>query len=276
MTPTSVLDSAAIARFNERGAVNLPDAFPRDAALAMQEATWGRLQMCGIERHDRSTWGRPPPSLRPIESHPAFKALISPRLFGAMDNLLGAGCWKRPRNWGHFLVSFPHQGDEPWTVPLEGWRLDWPVLDRRNGLFVFLLFGDIAPRSGATLLDEGSRRAIERFASGLDVTRGARSEGRLRADLLQSHPWLRSLTSEQTTPEARIAHFISDTIDDAGQPLRVIEACGAAGDAWLCHASILHCGSLNCGDMPRFMRGKVIGSGAQPVGQSRPGDADVA
>ena len=39
-----------------------------------------------------------------------------------------------------------------------------------------------------------------------------------------------------------------------GVPLRVVELTGEPGDMVFCHPLIVHCGSLNRGPEPRFMR----------------------
>ncbi len=108
------------------------------------------------------------------------------------------------------------------------------------------------------MLVEGSHRLTAGFlARSAAASRGQWNRG-MAEGLIASHPWLRALTVEDGDAASRIQRFMSQTIDPDGIPLRVIEACGSAGDAWLCHATTLHNRSTNHADVPRFMRLKMI------------------
>jgi hypothetical protein len=63
---------------------------------------------------------------------------------------------------------------------------------------------------------------------------------------------------EQQHEERRIAEYMEEgtTIDSV--PLRVVECCGEAGDAFLVHPMMYHASAPNCATMPRFMRSTHI------------------
>src|SRR4051812_21323042 len=127
MPTNHTLTQTDLATFAERGIVELPDAFPAEAALAMQAEIWRELrQRNDIERDDPSTWHRPWHGLKRIASRPVFRPILSDRVRGALDDLLGVGRWRPPTGWNMFRVDPPLAESTPWSVPAAGWHWDAP------------------------------------------------------------------------------------------------------------------------------------------------------
>ena len=53
---------------------------------------------------------------------PAFKAIGTDRTLDAIDDVLGAGNWNQPRDWGAYFILFPTGG--PWSIAPGGWHVD--------------------------------------------------------------------------------------------------------------------------------------------------------
>lgn len=253
-----VLSPDDIRSFEERGYVRLPEAFPRDSALTMQDFMWDQLkQLCGIDRHDRSTWTNRWHGLNKTGRHGIYKGVGSPRMLGAIDQLLGAGTWTKAEGWGGFLVTFPQGNDQPWDVTTEQWHWDGGPAQHvggLSGLFIFTLYSHVAPQGGGTLIVEGSHRLIMSFFRGLDPNRLSGKQKGLKRHFYRSHPWLAELTGQAPDSRDRVRPLMEETtvIDDV--PVRVVELTGEPGDAVLCHPSIFHARSFNRAEVPRFMR----------------------
>jgi hypothetical protein len=259
----SVLSEDETAFFAQHGYVRVAGAFPRDAALSMQDSMWQELQVLhGIDRYDRATWTHPWPAagLKRRNAASIFGAIAAPRLCGAIDQLLGAGIWSIPKSWGLFLVSFPPPLPSPWELPAQGWHWDGDCfrnLDTLNGVFVFTFYSEVRPQGGGTLIVAGSHRLLERFHRALAPEDRPRHAA-LRKRFSVSHPWLAELTGAAPGTTDRITRFMESTTEVEGVPLRVLELTGEPGDAILCHPSIVHAVAPNRADGPRFMRAKQI------------------
>jgi hypothetical protein len=262
-TGASVLSTEEITSFAEQGHVRVAEAFPRDAALAMQEFMWEELQaLHGIDRRDRATWTRvlAGSGMNRSSAAPIFDGIASPRLCGAIDQLLGPGAWSVPRGWGAFLISFPPGSPSPWALPSRGWHWDGDAfrnLDGLNDLFVFTFYSEVRPQGGGTLAVSGSHRLLARFLRALPPD-DPRKHANLRKRFGSSCPWLAELTRGAADAAGRIARFMQTATEVDGIPVRVIELTGAPGDAILCHPSIVHAVSPNRADVPRFMRAKTL------------------
>jgi ectoine hydroxylase-related dioxygenase (phytanoyl-CoA dioxygenase family) len=166
-----------------------------------------------------------------------------------------------PDTWGGFLISFPRVPPGPWTVAAEGWHWDgdvWGSRDALNGLFIFTFLSDVRPAGGGTLGLAGSHRLISRFLHAL-APEDRPKHAALIKRFGQSHPYLAELTGGSPEGTNRAAKFMGGTADLDGLPARVVEMTGGPGDAILCHPNIFHAVSLNCADVPRFMRVKAVG-----------------
>lgn len=252
----TILSTAQRTAFDDDGYVVVRGAFASEDASAMQDEWWAELaEMHGILRDDRSTW-RPVlgdlkrPKLSALEGR-----ILTPRVQGAIDDLLGAGAWKPPGDWGRALVTFPQSG--PWDVPTGLWHWDtvaeWHH-DALKALFVVSFVGAVAPRSGGTLILAGSPRLLRRHAAELTPAQRLADHATRRELFSRSRPWLKALTGKAPSPPDRIAAFMTEGAEIDGIPLRVVELTGEPGDMVLCHPAIVHSVAPNCGSQPRFMR----------------------
>jgi hypothetical protein len=253
--PTT-LSAAEIKRFHEDGHLIVRRAFSPDDALAMQHEWWSELaEAHGVRRDDRSTWRPILGDLRHAKRSPIQQTIATARVRGVVDDLLGAGNWRPPRDWGRALVTFPQSG--AWNVPTGLWHWDSPCgwhRDTLNALFVVSFIGSVAPHSGGTLLISGSPRLLMRQEAALTPDE-RQSDAATRRDLFhRSHPWLMALTGKAPSPGDRIAAFMDVETEIDGVPARVVELTGEPGDMVFCHPAIVHCAGPNRGAQPRFMR----------------------
>jgi hypothetical protein len=238
--------------FRVHGWMRVHQAFDRAAAAIMRDVVWDGLAKVGFQRHSPSTWCiERPGKLQKLKDHPAFNAVGSERLLGAIDAVLETQDYERPTRWGAIFVAFPTE--EEWGVPASGWHIDanyasplWPP----KGVQTHALFGDIAPRSGATQILSGSHRLIHQWFRANPPPAGAHSADMRRS--LQAHPYIRELHTEGSRND-RIARFMGRVEEVDGIPLQVIENTGAAGDVILLHPLTLHVAAPNNGAAPRFL-----------------------
>jgi hypothetical protein len=240
--------------FLEAGYVRVSAAFSAVDAAAMRNAAWCELaHRYGIARDDRSTWRvEVPHHLQGLKKDPAFAAIGSSALGGALDDILGLG-WTRPNNWGALFITFPVPGAVH-DVSLGSWHIDAPYdtsVAPPFGARVLALFGDVEPGAGGMNLVEGSHRVLEVFAARQPAEILAKN-ARARRALLRSDPWLSGL-HRPDDPRARIQQFMHDGADIDGVPVRVVEVTGCAGDVFLMHPGVLHARPVNAGNAPRFM-----------------------
>jgi Phytanoyl-CoA dioxygenase (PhyH) len=249
-----MLTAAQHAEFEERGFVRIPGAFSREQAAAMESRVWGWLERTyALSRTDPATWkGLAPTGLQGLKRQAVFDAIGSDATCAALDALLGPGGWKRPRDWGGFLVNFPSAG--PWRVPSRVWHTDFAFQaphDRVFGALVLSFLSDVPPGAGGTTVVEGSHRVIRRFLEA--HPRAAQSKMKnVRLALCASDPWLKALTSDAEDPgrDERLRHGAVVS----GVRVRVAEVAGEAGDLVIGHPWLLHAGAPNCGSAPRIMR----------------------
>jgi hypothetical protein len=259
MAQPRTLTPTEIARFERDGFVVVREAFARADALAMQRRWWQELRdVHGIRRDDRTTWHRIAGDLRAAKRDPLQHAILTDRLRGAVDDLLGPGAWAPPRDWGRCLVTFPEPGR--WDVPTGLWHWDNPPelhRDRPRGLFVVGFVGTVEPGGGGTLVLSGSPRLLLQQERDLPADELPVSGVRRWSRFHRSHPWLRALTGHAPAAADRTAAFMAGETDVDGVPLRVVELTGEPGDVVLCHPLVVHCAAPNRGDRPRFMRIKT-------------------
>lgn len=219
----------------------------------------GTVLVCHADGARWQVWPNGHPVVRmPAKRDPIQARILTERVRGVLDDLLGKAAWSPPRDWGRPLVTFPGPG--AWEVPPRLWHWDNPCelhLDRPRALFVVSFIGAVAPHSGGTLILSGSPRLLiqqeRRIAAGQRPVSIAESRDRFH----RSHPWLMALTGWAPSPADRIAAFMdSETIVD-GVPLRVVELTGEPGDMVFCHPVMVHCVAPNRGTLPRFMRIKT-------------------
>lgn len=242
--------------FERTGLLRLPGGVDADSAAGMVDRIWDHLRDEHAVVRDRpDSWTVVTPrGLRPVTAAREFRALGSPTLRAAADDLLGAGRWTPPRRWGRLLITFPDSSVRTWVLPHDVWHNDFmPVHDQSEprAVQLFVILSDLAPGGGGTLVLTGSHRLIRRY---LDRSDAGPHPRRLR-ELLGADPWLRDLwrPSGDQSPEDRTRRFMIDggTVGDV--PLRVVELTGRAGDVYLMHCDTFHCAAPNVNDSPRMM-----------------------
>jgi ectoine hydroxylase-related dioxygenase (phytanoyl-CoA dioxygenase family) len=255
----SQLDSSQLQRFERDGYVVVREAFSRADALAMQERWWRELEEThGIRADDRSSWRQIPGDLKAAKRDPIQARILTERVRGVLDDLLGEAAWSPPRDWGRPLVTFPEPGT--WELPTRNWHWDNASelhLDCPRGLFVVSFIGPVAPRSGGTLIIAGSPRLLIKQERRNPESQEREFGTRIWERFHRSHPWLMALTGLGPSPADRIAAFMDGETIVEGVPLRVVEPTGEPGDMVFCHPLMVHCKAPNRGTRPRFMRIKT-------------------
>jgi len=102
------LTSADIQRFERDGYVVVRQAFSVADGLAMEQQWWRELEDThGIRPDDRSSWRQIAGDLKAAKRDPIQARILTGRVRGVFDDLLGAAAWSPPRDWGRPLVTFP-------------------------------------------------------------------------------------------------------------------------------------------------------------------------
>ena len=145
-------------QFRRDGFVVVREAFARADAAEMERRWWAELEAAhGIQRDDRSTWRQPRGDLKRAKRDPIQAKILTERVRGVLDDLLGKDEWPAPRDWGRTIATFPEPGE--WDVPTHLWHWDnlaaWHR-EKLNALFVVSFIGEVAPRGGGTLVLAGS------------------------------------------------------------------------------------------------------------------------
>ena len=252
----NTLTASEIERFERDGYVVVKQAFPTADARAMEERWWSELEdRHRVRRDATSTWRQVTGDLKGAKQDPIQTQILTDRVSGVLDDLLGQGEWSPPKDWGRPIVTFPEAG--AWDVPTWFWHWDNPCelhLDRPTGLFVVSFIGPVAPQGGGTLILSGSPRLL------LEQERRRSPEDRGDSGLkpwhrfYRTHPWLLALAGEAPSPADRIAAFMDAEALVEGVALRVVELAGKPGDMVFCHPCMVHCGAPNRGAQPRMMR----------------------
>jgi hypothetical protein len=252
----SSLTSSDIRRFERDGYVLVRQAFSPADALAMERRWWSELEDThGIRAGDRSSWRQIPGDLKAAKRDPMQAKILTGRVRGVFDDLLGEAAWSPPRDWGRAIVTFPEPG--AWEVPTRLWHWDnvcEPHIDQPRALFVVSFIGSVAPRSGGTLILSGSPRLLLRQERRIPASQRGGSGAGVWERFHRSHPWLMALTGQAPSPADRIAAFMDEETVVEGIPLRVVELTGEPGDMAFCHPVMVHCRAPNRGARPRFMR----------------------
>lgn len=267
--------------YQAKGYIRLPAAFDRAAAQSMEDFIWARLaELHGIRRDDPDTWSAAAPwiGLNRFKEDAVFQAVGSPAVCAAIDDLLGRGCWKKPRTWGGFLVKFPDPSHGDWTPSDTFWHVDFHFTHQPGtafGVRLFSLLTEVVPCGGATLVVSGSHRLVERFVSAMTPAERSERFAVLRDRFNGSHPWLAALTETGADQAQRIqtAMKTAEIVDSV--PVRVEELCGEAGDVVILHPWLLHSPSPNSSDRPRLQLAKDIFAEAANNRSERPAAASA-
>ena len=153
--PARVLSDAQIEQFIQDGFVRIDRAFPRDLAEQGRTILWRDLP---CDPDAPATWTQPVIRLGYYNAEPFRKAVNSPLLHTAFDQLVGKGRWWPRADLGTFPVRFPSPhdpGDAGWHVDLSfpgedqpvdsndyaAWRVN--VTSRGRALLMLFLFSDV-------------------------------------------------------------------------------------------------------------------------------------
>lgn len=238
------------------GIVKLSGVFGDDDGARMRQVLWRELSTrYGIERADRSTWDRHPPTgLKSTKRSHAFAAMCGPAVRDALDELFGPGEWVPPANQGQVLVTMPNATE--WRVPDRLWHADFlPTEVQRplGAVKLWALFDDVEPGGGGTPQLAGSHRLFARY---LDET-GERDYKRAKFGFLRSHPWLRALSRDDGDPN-RDHVFMDEPTAIDGVDVQVVECTGRSGDVYLTHPWVFHTIAMNASCRPRLMRSFAV------------------
>jgi ectoine hydroxylase-related dioxygenase (phytanoyl-CoA dioxygenase family) len=245
-------DDERLEHFAVHGWMRLRSVFTAAEAAEMRSIVWRALAVVGIDERDPLTWTTERPEhLQRVRSDPVFRVVGSPRLLQTIDSLLAGQACELPKNWGSPFVAFPAR--QEWSIPSRGWHIDAnysSALSPPDGVRIHTLFGDVAPRGGATLIVSGSHRLTHAYLRQRSAPTGARALDYRK--LLQEHPYIRDLHAEGDSG-ARVARFMDGPEEHDGIHLQVVENTGMAGDVMLLHPLLLHVASSNTGTQPRFL-----------------------
>ena len=220
-----MLSKSDIDSFVQRGFVKLEGAFSQELAAMGREILWNDLP---CDRDDRSTWTLPVIRLGDYSQEPFRKAVNTPALHEAFDQLVGKGRWLPRGSLGTFPVRFPSEqtaNDTGWHADASfqgndgSWRLN--VNSKGRALLMLFLFSDIGP-------DDAPTRIL--VSSHLDV------------------PLLLQPYGEEGLSFIELAEKLTTTLDrDIGV------ATGNAGTVFLCHPFLIHAAQDNKIGSPRFL-----------------------
>ncbi len=257
----TTLSDDQLASFHERGFVKLEGAFAPEHAACQRAMIWSELaQRDGVLEDDRTTWRQPRRQLRQSRDHGLQKDMATPRLLGALDDVLGTDAWmKQGHHWGSILFTFPNA--HVWDVPKKTWHWDTPIAPHRRGAAGVQMFSLLAPLShagGGTVFIAGMHEVLLRYYDALEDDERTAKHATHRKRVMKSHPWLRELAGHNREIDDRESYFMTEGGDVDGLPVCVQEMTGEPGDVYLLHPLSAHTWAPNAGDTPRIMRSKMI------------------
>jgi hypothetical protein len=225
------LSEAQIQKFIWDGFVRIDRAFPRELADEGRAILWRET---GCDPNDPTTWTRPVIRLAGYGDEPFRKAVNTPLLHAAFDQLDGKGRWLPRDGLGSFPIRFPSPddpGDTGWHVDVSfpdessdpneradfsSWRVN--VTSRGRALLMLFLFSDVSELDAPTRIRVGSHLDMARFL--------------------------------EPAGEAGRSHMVLDKMA-ADRPEAL--ATGEAGTVYLCHPFLVHAAQMHRGATPRFL-----------------------
>ena len=225
--PSRTLSDAQIEQFIHDGFVRIDHAFPRELAEQGRAILWRDLP---CDPDDPATWTEPVIRLGYYGDEPFRKAVNTPRLHMAFNQLVGRKRWWPRADLGTFPVRFPSPrdpGDAGWHVDVSfpgeddnhdyaAWRVN--VTSRGRALLMLFLLSDVGEFDAPTRIRAGSH---------LDMARLLEPAG-----------------------EAGMSHLV---LDETGSDRPEVLATGEAGTVYLCHPFLVHAAQKHRGSSPRFM-----------------------
>ena len=174
--PVRALSDAQIRQFIDDGFVRLEGAFPRELADQGRAILWRDLP---CDPDNSATWTQPVIRLGYYGNEPFKRAVNTPVLHAAFDQLVGKGRWYPRGDLGTFPVRFPSSedpGDAGWHIDVSfpapssdpGGRQDYSswranITSRGRALLMLFLFSDVGECDAPTRIRVGSHRDIARL-----------------------------------------------------------------------------------------------------------------
>lgn len=238
-----VLSASEIEQFIELGYVVIREAFPREISREVLPWVWEQMN---LKPDDPAGWKQAMVHVRKFFVGGAFEGVYTPRLRGAVDDLLGEGRWQVPNRSGWWPVRFPGFESKPWKPPESGWHIDGIQFHHHinapdQGLLGILIFSDIEPGDGGTAISLRSHREAARIL--------AKSE-----------------------PTGLTPGEFSNQVAALPRP-EVLEITGRIGDVALMHPFMLHSASANTGSKVRIVTNKCFPL-HEPMRLDRPVESD--
>ena len=107
-TELTTLASSDIEGFERDGYVVVRQAFSPADGRAMERRWWNELEDAhGIRPDDRSSWRPIVGDLEAAKRDPIQARILTGRVRGVLDDLLGEAAWPPPRDWGRPSSPFP-------------------------------------------------------------------------------------------------------------------------------------------------------------------------
>lgn len=220
------LTDAEIQQFIDNGFVRIDNAFSKELAEAGCDILWKET---GCDPNDSSTWTKPVIRLGGYAHEPFQKAVNTPILHAAYNQLVGVGRWEPRYSLGGFPIRFPHPddpGDTGWHVDasFEGADGNWNinVSSKGRALLMLFLFSDVDVADAPTRILVGSH---------LDV------------------PKLLAPAGEEGLSFMALAQ----QFEEKSLHRDIALATGEAGTVYLCHPFLIHAAQPHRGTTPKFM-----------------------
>ncbi len=253
---TQTLSPEALTHFAEKGYVCIPAALPCAFVADVQTVVWDQLEKkYGIVREDMATWSHGGRGIKKEILDKAVGKVITPRLIGAVNQILGEGQWRPIKTLGGLLLTMPAPASETWERVFD-WHCDndpRTYLDGMDELMLFTFYSHVEAHGGGTLILSGSPRLIEHYLLTHD-TNTLSAVDVIKNGLSQWHPLLSELMESSPDKRRSTEALMETAFDIHGVSVQVVELIGSPGDALLCHPAMLHAVSKNCASMPRIMR----------------------
>lgn len=222
------LSPEQIDSFINDGFIKVEHAFPEAVAEECRAILW---KATGCDPLDPESWTQPVIRIHELGLEPFRKAVNTPRLYAAFDQLAGDN-WLPRHTLGSFPIRFPSQqsaGDTGWHVDASfpgedaGNYLKWRINVHSKGraLLMLFLFSDVSELDAPTRIRVGSH---------LDVAKVVAPEGESGLSFMELAQRL-------------------DGLPARGEAL----ATGKAGTVYLCHPFIVHAAQEHRGTHPKFM-----------------------
>lgn len=247
------------ASFGHDGIVPVRPLISDDAATAMRDAIWRRIEAHTMARCGQpSTWRNVQlPSFKPIKQRSVFRPLIeSPSLAVILDEIFGPSQWEPLASGVQVLFTLPNT--DTWVLPHHFWHLDTHLepVTPTSAIKVFCCLDTVTAGGGGTLALAGSHRLIDRYSASLPSQQEAMNTATMRT-FLATDSWTRELIRPGDEP-ARTRRLMGSTHDADGITLGVVEMTGEAGDGYVTDIHTIHCVAPNALQRPRVMLAAVF------------------